>query len=88
MRQPTRVWLQRSEGLVAHKLGQNIEIIGLPLHPDVQSYLDAHTAYALKGWEEELAFLGYTGAGAEPAFSQARASRAAAVNRSADGRGT
>jgi N-acetyl-anhydromuramyl-L-alanine amidase AmpD/V8-like Glu-specific endopeptidase len=61
------------KGLVAHKLGQDIEIIGLPLHPDVQSYLDAHTAYALKGWEEELAFLGYTGAGAEPAFSQARA---------------
>jgi N-acetyl-anhydromuramyl-L-alanine amidase AmpD/V8-like Glu-specific endopeptidase len=45
------------EGLIHARLSPNISV-DLPLHADVQAYLDAHAAHALRGWQNELAFLG------------------------------
>jgi V8-like Glu-specific endopeptidase len=51
------------KGLIYDALGQKIELVppldSQLMHPDVKAFLDAHSAYALEGWEEELAFLGY-----------------------------
>ena len=52
------------KGLIANALGQKDLLASAFLHPDVQAYLDAHAAYALLGWEEELSFLGYAPGGA------------------------
>jgi len=52
------------KGLVANALGQKMLLDSAFIHPDVQAFLDAHEAYALLGWEEELSFLGYAPGGA------------------------
>ena len=61
-------------GLIASALGEKFNLDEALIHPDVRAYLDAHSAYSLQGWEEELAFLGFAAAGvrAQAAALQAR----------------
>src|SRR6478609_2941911 len=65
------------KGLIANALGQRDILDSAFLHPDVQAFLDAHSAHALLGWEEELAFLGFA-----PAGARAQALRAQSLGRS------
>src|SRR5258706_3961598 len=40
------------EGLIHAKLGPSFSA-DLPLHADIQAYLDGHAAHALRGWQNE-----------------------------------
>ena len=45
------------QGLIHDKLGPPFTI-DFPLNVDVQAYIDAHSAHALRGWQNELIYLG------------------------------
>lgn len=68
------------KGLIMQGAGTPQLVVEVPLHPDAQAIVDAHAGQALLAWEQELAFLGYSSAGAEPraqALSRAPRARAA-----------
>ncbi|MDQ3287065.1 MAG: trypsin-like peptidase domain-containing protein [Pseudomonadota bacterium] len=62
--------------LIQHRLGPSVSL-HIPLHPDVQGYIDAHAAHVLLGWQDELAFLG----GGATSLALGATSRALVIDR-------